>query len=140
MSLIIPQNFWKYCQEEGSLWSPQGAKVGIGYSGHDVGLNNPTLQGAPNVGPIPQGVWRFAEHETGTGHLGPCAIAIEPVFGTTTYNRTGFFLHGDTTEDVLEHTKCASHGCLVFSRNVREAVLASQVKDLVVVQNEGTSP
>jgi hypothetical protein len=68
------------------------------------------------------------------------AIAITPVFGTVSFGRNGFFLHGDTTEDVLDHTRDASHGCLVFPRVVREAVLRSSCKNLVVVKNENTEP
>jgi hypothetical protein len=140
VSLVIPRAFWKYCQAEGSLWTPQGKKLAVGFSGHDVGLNNPSLQNAVNVGPIPQGVWMIASQPEGPSHLGPVALALTPVFGTTTFGRSGFFLHGDSLEDVLDHTKDASHGCVVFPRAVREAVLASPVKELVVVENEDTSP
>ena len=140
MSLVIPLRYWKYCQSEGSLWSPQGTKVGVGFSGHDVGVNNPSLQSAPNVGPIPQGVWMIASEPQGPSHLGPLALALIPVTGTITFGRSGFFLHGDSTEDVLDHTKDASHGCLVFARVVREQVLASPVKELVVVEDENVQP
>jgi Protein of unknown function (DUF2778) len=124
---------WTYNQASGSL-SHQGQQVGSGYSGHDdgtmLGVNNPSLQNVPNVGPIPQGQWTIGEavdHPT----LGPVAMPLTPNIGTDTFGRGGFWVHGDSIEFAgLEE---ASHGCIIMPRTVRELINSDLDKDLEVV-------
>lgn len=137
---FFPAQYWKYCQEEGTLWTPEGALAGKGFSGHDSGVNNPAMQRQANIGPIPQGVWEISGMDQGPSFMGPVAIEITPLPETVTFGRNGFYLHGDTTEDVVEHTQHASHGCIVMPRATREAVLASPCKWLIVVVDEKTQP
>ena len=63
-----------YEQTTGNLYLVAGADrtlLGTGYSGTGDGRNNPDMQGARNVGPIPQGLWRIGDaHDSAkTGKL-----------------------------------------------------------------------
>ena len=63
--------------------------------------------------------------------LGPLVMPLLPCEGTETYGRGGFFVHGDSIEFAgLEE---ASHGCLIFSRQVRLLISLSIDRDLQVV-------
>ena len=125
---------WTYSQEDGRLADASGKVIGRGYSGNQEGLNNPALQNAPNVGPIPQGKWTIGVPEAPVGHLGPLALPLTPVEGDVqTFGRMAFFIHGDTEEDVATCHQNASHGCIVLSRAARAAIAASSDHDLLVV-------
>ena len=123
---------WTWMQLTGQLYTPQGALCAQGYSGHDAGRNNPALQASPNIGPLPWGLWTMGECPAPGGRRGPMAIPLEPYLGTQTCGRSGFYIHGDTLEDVLDHTQCASHGCVVIGPAARKAIIASGVKHLLV--------
>lgn len=111
---------FNYSQATGIL-THDGAEIGQGYSGHDAGKDNPALQDVHNVGPLPQGLWSIGAPEDRTGTLGPFVMPLSPVAGTETFGRSGFFIHGDSSAHPLE----ASHGCLIFSRGIREQIAAS---------------
>ena len=90
--------------------------MGIGYSGAGQGLDNPADETVPDVGPIPQGLWTIgAWHDD--PELGPCVAALTPV-DHDACGRDGFYIHGDNS--AVDHT--GSHGCIVTTRYVREAM------------------
>lgn len=90
-----------------------------GYSGHGLGKNNPdmemigasaeaVLKGA-DYGPLPHGWWKMVEFIEEHPHLGKSVIRLEPLPGTNTYGRGGFYWHGDS----WTHPGEASLGCII---------------------------
>jgi hypothetical protein len=119
---------WTYNQANGAL-SHQGQLVtSDGYSGFGLGKNNPSLQGEPNVGPIPVGSYAIGD-EIQSELLGPVALPLEPLAGTDTLGRGGFWIHGDS----IQHPGSASHGCVILPRPVRLGISQSDDKVLQVV-------
>jgi len=119
---------YTYEQRSGRLSNGLGL-VGIGYSGHGMGVNNPALEEIPNVGPIPVGTYEIGpacEHP----QLGPLAMALIPKLETDTFGRSGFFIHGDEVGHVGE--ELASHGCIILPRAVRVLVAAATERTLLV--------
>jgi hypothetical protein len=120
---------WRYSQSTGDLINPAGSRVGIGYSGRGVGLNNPTKQDAADVGPIPQGSWTIGTFFDDPGGKGPIVAHLTPSVGTQTYGRSGFMVHGDNS--AANHT--ASEGCIILPHLLREQLMASNDRTLIVV-------
>ena len=125
--LIDPSGLiWEYSQSTGQLTyinNQTGATtiVGTGYSGNGAGLNNPNMQDAPNVGPIPQGDWTIRPQQnntTNSGHKLPASMRLTPQSGTNTFNRDGFLIHGDNDSG----NQSASEGCVILNRNIRKRI------------------
>ena len=117
---------WIWDQSAGEL--RRAGKVWRGYSGAARGLNNPALQAAKSVGPIPQGRWTIAgRHDS--PNTGPCTLTLAPGPDTATFGRSAFRIHGDS----LAHPGRASHGCIILPRAVRDAIWASGDRILQVV-------
>ena len=117
---------WRYDQSSGEI-SRNGTIISRGYSGHDRGKNNPSMQAAVGIGPIPAGGWTM----TSVGdspHTGPFTIVLEPLPGTKTFGRSEFRIHGDS----IAHPGTASHGCIIMPRDVRRQIWGSGDRDLVV--------
>lgn len=98
-----------------------------GYSGLDAGKNNPALQDAKGIGPLPRGTYRM----TGIGNspnTGPNTITLVQTSGDTC-GRGDFRIHGDS----LAHPGAASHGCVVLPPAARIAIWNSGDHDLTVV-------
>jgi len=119
---------WTYAQKTGELLQ-DGRHVSSGYSGFDNGKNNPDMQALHDVGPIPQGEWTIVGPPVNTAGHGPYVLTLEPANGTNTFGRSGFLMHGDS----IEAPGCASHGCVIMPRAVREQVWNSGDRDLQVV-------
>ena len=119
---------WTYAQASGQLLQ-NGQLVGTGYSGYDNGKNNPSMQAVENMGPIPQGDWTIVGPPVNTSTHGPYVLTLQPAQGTNTFGRSGFLMHGDS----IEAPGCASHGCVIMPRAVREQVWNSGDTDLEVV-------
>jgi len=119
---------WTYAQKTGELLQ-DGQHVAGGYSGFDNGKNNPDMQAVPDVGPIPQGEWTIVGPPVNTAGHGPYVLRLEPAHGTNTFGRSGFLMHGDS----IEAPGCASHGCVIMPRAVREQVWNSGDRELQVV-------
>jgi hypothetical protein len=124
---------WVYSQSSGQLYTSDLNPIGApGYSGRGKGLNNPAMQAVKMVGPIPQGAWQMVELLPESSH-GPNAIRLEPMAGTVTFGRSGFFLHGDEIAHAGEHL--ASEGCIIEPSNVRIEMWNEPMHDLEVVAN-----
>src|ERR1700685_1463612 len=106
---------WTYAQKSGDLLQ-DGQRVATGYSGIDNGKNNPAQQAVPNVGPIPQGEWEIVGPPISTLAHGPYVLSLQPSAQTNTFGRSGFLMHGDS----IDAPGCASHGCIIMPRAVRE--------------------
>lgn len=119
---------WTYSQSTGRLTAPDGALAGTGYSGNGAALDNPADQGEIGHGPIPQGQWTIGAFAT-YPHLGEIVAPLTPCVGNDMDGREGgFFIHGDNA--AMDHT--ASDGCIVLSRDLRQAIAASGDRALLV--------
>ncbi len=119
---------WTYVQQTGALLQDD-QPVATGYSGFDNGKNNPAMQAVPNVGPIPQGEWTIVGPPVNTPDHGPYVLHLQPTPETNTFGRSGFLMHGDS----IESPGCASRGCVIMPRTVREQVWNSGDTDLEVI-------
>lgn len=123
---------WGYVQRSGSIRDPSGVKRAIGYSGHGLGLNNPYLQDAHAVGPIPVGSYDIGAPQSPVGHLGPLAMPLIPAKGNAMHGRSAFFIHGDNQK--MDHT--ASDGCIILPPDVRRMIAESSDRLLIVIAEE----
>lgn len=110
---------WVWDQSAGEL-SRGGDVVGRGYSGNGRGFNNPSMQDARGVGPIPRGRWRMTEVRT-SANTGPYTIVLVPEGDTDTRGRSTFRVHGDS----IAKPGTASHGCIILPRKLRERLWGS---------------
>ena len=117
---------WLWDQSAGELWL-NGTLVSRGYAGRGKGKNNPAMQAAVAVGPIPQGNWLMTELYD-SKNVGPLAIKIVPKAGTDALGRSAFRIHGDSIRD----PGSASHGCIILPRVIRQQIWRSGIRDLVV--------
>jgi hypothetical protein len=100
---------YTYSQKTGIL-ACGGLNIGVGYSGHGVGLNNPAMQDFYTIGPA-------HTHP----RLGPVVMFLTPDETNNMYGRGDFFFHGDNAE--MNHT--GSEGCPVQGKPARESVAAN---------------
>ena len=95
---------------------PRAELLGIGYSGHGVGRNNPEMESTHNIGPIPCGAYMISPPEcvapAPAGPHGPYIMRLSPA-GHNALGRSGFLIHGDN----VHHD--ASQGCIIMLYTVR---------------------
>lgn len=116
---------WQFKQSNGVLTHGDDF-TGVGYSGTGDGRDNPDMQEVHNVGPIPCGEYTIGDAHA-DGKLGPCVMNLDPKPGTETFGRSLFRIHGNNVSND------ASHGCIVMGPSIRQAVSASEDRDLVVI-------
>lgn len=121
---------WTYRQASGDLFDAKGELVAVGYSGFGPGKNAPAWQDHHDVGPIPQGTYTIGPPECVkfSGPHGPYVLRLSPDPSNAMWGRAGFLMHGDSKA----HGGCASHGCLILPRPVREQIAASGDSRLTV--------
>jgi len=119
---------WTWDQSAGAL-SRAGKIVSTGYSGQGRGLNNPAMQAATAIGPIPRGKWTITALRLSGASTGPYTLVLVPDEGTDTEGRSEFRIHGDNAR--LNHS--ASHGCIILPRAIREAIWKSADHALEVI-------
>jgi hypothetical protein len=119
---------WTYVQKNGRLLNAQRRLIGIGYSGHAEGKNDPALQNEPNIGPIPCGTYTIGAPFDSPGH-GPYCLRLEPDPANQMFERSGFLMHGDS----IVHPGMASMGCIIQLHAVRLQVWESGDHKLEVV-------
>jgi Protein of unknown function (DUF2778) len=122
---------WQFVQQTGELLH-DGEHVAFGYSGRDEGKNNPALEAEHNVGPIPHGVWTIEGPPFDSPEHGPFCMRLIPSPDVDTYGRIGFLMHGDS----IEHPGCASMGCMILARRVRELVWNSGDLGVLVIADK----
>jgi hypothetical protein len=120
---------WRWDQSAGVLTAPDGAVAAHGYSGAELGKNNPAMQDAVGVGPIPRGAWAI-DGVIDSLRTGPFTIVLDAEPGTDTCGRSAFRIHGDS----IANPGRASHGCIILPRAIREAIWASGDRHLSVVE------
>lgn len=118
---------WTFVQSSGELLR-DGDLVGVGYSGHGEGKNDPAMQSIPNVGPLPCGQYRIGIPYNSESH-GPYVLSLTASPENRMFGRAGFLIHGDS---ILRPGE-ASHGCIILLRSVREAIHLSGDTALEVV-------
>ena len=118
---------WTWDQSAGLL--SRAGKSWRGYSGATNGKNNPSMQAAKGVGPIPRGRWTITGRKD-SPNTGPCTLVLAPDAGTETCGRGDFRIHGDS----IANPGTASHGCIILPRPVRDAIWASGDRELEVVE------
>lgn len=107
-----------YRQTTGQLVGPDfGAQ---GYSGNGEGLNNPAMQDAHAVGPLPQGTYTILPPHA-DAKVGPIAMHLVPAAGNRMFNRGDFLIHGDNA--AANHS--ASEGCIIMPHDARVAIGAA---------------
>jgi hypothetical protein len=117
---------WTFDQSAGTM--TRAGTTFHGYAGHEAGKNNPALQDAKGIGPLPRGTYRM----TGIGNspnTGPNTITLVQTSGDTC-GRGDFRIHGDS----LAHPGAASHGCVVLPPAARIAIWNSGDHLLEVVE------
>lgn len=118
---------WSYSQSTGVL-SLNGKPFSRGYSGNGRGKNNPSMQAARGVGPVPRGKWTIGmPHDS--PNTGPFTMDLDPYAGTDTCGRSAFRIHGDS----IDHPGEASHGCIILPRAVRLKIWNSEDHEIEVV-------
>jgi hypothetical protein len=117
-----------YSQSTGELKAADGTLLGRGFSGIGAGLNQPTMQGVYNVGPLPVGFYRIDPPANNT-LLGPFVIPLDPNPSNKMYGRKGFYMHGECVQHPLQ----SSHGCIVMGLTTREAAWLSGDRVIEVV-------
>lgn len=106
-----------------------GTLIGTGYSGAGRGKNNPSMQAAVGVGPIPRGRWQIVRHYD-SPNTGPFTLELSPEPGTDTCGRSAFRIHGDS----IRNPGTASHGCIILPRALRELIWRLGDRALIVVE------
>ncbi|MBV8208217.1 MAG: DUF2778 domain-containing protein [Acidobacteria bacterium] len=120
---------WSFSQSTGSL-ALDGVPIASGYSGRGAGRNDPDMQHVPHQGPIPRGIWKISGPPVDTPSHGPYVLHLFPSPATEVFSRDGFLIHGDS----LEHPGCASQGCIILPRNIREQIWNSGDRILQVIE------
>jgi len=86
-----------------------------GYAGKGPGLNKPSAQNQPNVGPLPQGDYTMGGPNN---RRGPFTRPLMPDPGKNMFGRSGFLIHGDNAAQ----DNSASEGCIVVPRDCRSRI------------------
>ena len=106
-----------YEQATGRLLDPSGNLLGQGYAGHGAGVNNPSMQGVAEMGPLPRGKYKIGEPYTNP-HTGRVTMNLEPDAANQMFGRGLFRIHGDNPLG----NRSASEGCIVVPLGVRMAI------------------
>lgn len=125
---------WTWAQKTGTL-TRDGAFVAVGYAGGNCGsnpegVNNPSMQNVPKIGPLPQGTYTVGE-PIAESKLGPFALPLQPMPSNEMFGRSDFYCHGDTAVPGQ-----ASEGCIILARPIRNEIAESSDKALTVVSGE----
>lgn len=97
-----------------------------GYAGRGDGKNNPDAEHRRGVGPLPVGQYEVRGPRT-SARTGPFVFDLRQTRGPT-YGRSGFQIHGDSKRNPGN----ASSGCIILSRDARDAIARFDVRTLEV--------
>ncbi|MBS1803530.1 MAG: DUF2778 domain-containing protein [Acidobacteria bacterium] len=103
-----------YVQATGELLF-DGSLLGICYSGHGAGVNNPLYQDVHEFGPIPQGWYTIGKFFDDLGGKGPIVAHLAADDGNQMFGRSGFMIHGDNAKG----DRSASEGCIIAGHTLR---------------------
>lgn len=128
---------WRYEQNTGRMFRPDGSVIAIGYSGAwdgiDAGGSNDHRncsadQDIHATGPIPVGVYDIGD-AFDDPHKGSVAMHLTPRPENDMFGRSGFMIHGDLSPP---RSGQASEGCIILNRTAREAIADSDDTVLTV--------
>lgn len=119
---------WTYKQKTGELIDSTGHVVARGYAGRGEGKNNPAMQSVSNTGPLCRGKYTIGRPYD-SAKVGPYALPLTPDPENKMFGRSAFRIHGDSKSDPGN----ASHGCMIFPRDIRERVWDSDDHRLEVI-------
>lgn len=127
---------WLYESSTGRLFDPEGTLTATGYAGgfcgtHPEGKNNPSMQAVHNIGPLPEGFYTLGQ-PLDKPNTGPYSIPLAPDPSNEMFDRSAFYIHGDTTPPGN-----ASDGCIVMGRSVRQEMWESGDHGLKVIAVKG---
>lgn len=127
---------WTYVQRTGVILDKDNKIVARGYAGGNGGkvpnaINNPDMQDVKNTGPLPCGLY-YIEPPILQSQLGPYALPLEPHALNEMFGRGDFYIHGDK----IGAPGCASDGCVIFPRNIRELIWGSGDHTLSVIRGD----
>ncbi len=128
-----PGRRWRYEITSGQWFRPDGSPFAFGHCGHGDAMNDPSRVREKGVGPIPPGLYWLTQPRAHPRFAAP-AMRLVPLFGTETFGRGGFWVHGanptpDPTDD--------SEGCPVLARMPRLELADADVRLVEVVPGEG---
>ena len=103
--------------------------IGVGYSGHGAGVNNPDMQEVEGIGPIPVGFYTIGFALNPPDHLGPLAMPLIPDASNQMFGRSAFFVHGAHANDQRD----SSHGCPILDHAARIQISANTDRRLHVI-------
>jgi Protein of unknown function (DUF2778) len=109
-----------YEQRSGKLWQ-EGSVLGVCYSGHGVGVNNPDYERVPDVGPLPAGWYTIQPFFDDPGGKGPLVAHLVPDSDVQMFGRAGFMIHGDNAA----MNRTASEGCIIAAHEIRLEIAGS---------------
>jgi hypothetical protein len=125
---IFYSRYWGLFTQEQRQDDPafnwQSDVLGVGYSGHQAILNNPTFQSEHDTGCLPAGRYTITSTDD---EKGPLTHHLTPDPANVMFGRSGFLIHGDTSS--TDHT--ASDGCIVAPRWTREIFVVGDVITVV---------
>jgi RHS repeat-associated protein len=134
LSIIDPTGLdWIWSQSAGTMSNTNspGIVVGNGYAGQGRGVNNPSMQSVPGIGPLPQGSYTIGPQQTnttGSGVVLPGSMRLTPDASNDMLGRAGFLIHGGNMT-----TQSSSAGCIVLQPNVRNLIGRSGDNRLIVL-------
>jgi hypothetical protein len=103
-----------YSQSTGKFTTSDGTSYD-GYSGNGEGLNNPSKESVPFVGPIPKGEYTVTNSNSSKG---PTTLVLTPAESNNMHGRFGFLIHGDNKKG--DHS--ASEGCIIVGPDARKKI------------------
>lgn len=117
-----------YSQSQHKLYHNDTILSSDGYSGHDLGMNNPSMQSVAMIGPLPVGLYDIG-NSYNHPKLGPITMDLTPDPHNEMFGRSLFRIHPDS----IEHPHEASEGCMCQNKDVRTYISNSSDKKLIVI-------
>lgn len=125
---------WRWEQSTGHLFHDDQF-LASGYSGFPPHTNKPESEQIKGLGVIPKGRYHIG-NPYDSPNVGPFALPLEAYPETATFGRGDFRIHGDSRVN----PGSASHGCIILTRQIREAIAKSGDKTLEVFDMQENRP
>jgi hypothetical protein len=129
---------WYFESSTGNFFTPDKQLRSRGYAGGNCGKNpegrnNPDMQDQAKIGPLPEGLYTRGKLVP-QSRLGKDAIELIPDPNNEMFDRSDFFLHGDTVP-----SGNASEGCIIQPHDARMEFNSSDDDQIQVVRTMDAS-